>query len=48
LGYEFAGRVSGDSMSGEADLGEYGKATWSAKRHTYGQPGGLVRPVKNV
>jgi L-seryl-tRNA(Ser) seleniumtransferase len=48
LGYEFVGRVSGESMSGEVDLGEYGKAAWSAKRHTYGQPGGLVRPLKNV
>jgi L-seryl-tRNA(Ser) seleniumtransferase len=46
--YEFQGRVQGDSMSGEVQLGEYGSARWSAKRHEYGQPGGLVRPVKNI
>ena len=46
LGYDFAGKVSGDEMSGEVDLGEYGKAKWTAKRHRYGQPGGIVRPIK--
>ncbi len=48
IGYEFAGKVEGDTMSGEVGLGEYGKARWTAQRHRYGQPGGLVRPVKNV
>ena len=48
IGYEFMGKVEGDTMSGEVGLGEYGNARWTAKRHRYGQPGGLVRPVKNV
>ena len=30
--YEFQGRVQGDSMSGEVQLGEYGSARWSAAR----------------
>ena len=34
LRYEFTGRVSGDSMSGEVDLGEYGNARWTARRHS--------------
>jgi L-seryl-tRNA(Ser) seleniumtransferase len=33
LRYAFTGRVSGDSMSGEVDLGEYGTARWTARRH---------------
>jgi L-seryl-tRNA(Ser) seleniumtransferase len=32
LSYEFTGEVSGDRMSGELSLGEYGKARWSARR----------------
>jgi L-seryl-tRNA(Ser) seleniumtransferase len=48
LGYEFIGKVEGDRMSGEVAMGEYGKARFTAQRHRYGQPGGLVRPVKNV
>ncbi|MEZ5402295.1 MAG: aminotransferase class V-fold PLP-dependent enzyme [Bryobacteraceae bacterium] len=48
LGYEFMGKVSGDTMSGTVDLGEYGQATFTAKRHKYGEPGGIVRPLKNV
>ena len=48
LGYDFSGGVSGDTMSGTVALGEYGQATWTAKRHQYGTPGGVVRPVKNV
>ena len=36
------------TMTGKVGLGEYGEATFTAKRHTYGRPGGVVRPVKNV
>lgn len=32
LPYGFRGRVEGDHMSGDLDLGEYGKATWTARR----------------
>ncbi len=48
IGYEFTGTVEGAAMRGTVDLGEYGQARWSARRHRYGEPGGLVRPVKNV
>jgi D-glucosaminate-6-phosphate ammonia-lyase len=32
LSYTFTGSVSGDAMSGDVDLGEYGKAKWQARR----------------
>ncbi len=32
LSYTFTGTASGNSMSGEVELGEYGKARWRAKR----------------
>lgn len=48
LSYDFAGEVSGDTMSGTVGLAEYGEARFEAKRHHYGRPGGVVRPVKNV
>ena len=48
LGYDFNGKVSGDTMTGTVDMGEYGQAKFTAKRHNYGQPGGVVRPVKNA
>lgn len=48
LRFEFAGKVSQDTMSGVVDLNEYGEARWQAKRHQYSQLGGPVRPVKNV
>ena len=35
LRYLFTGEVRGGSMSGEVDLGEYGKARWSAHRYEY-------------
>ena len=35
LSYEFMGTVSGGKMGGEVNLGEYGKAEWSAERHEY-------------
>ena len=34
LSYTFSGTVSGDSMSGNLALGEYGQARWSARRHS--------------
>lgn len=48
LSYDFAGEVNGDTMTGTVGLEEYGKARFEAKRHHYGRPGGIVRPVKNV
>jgi hypothetical protein len=32
LDHRFDGTVQGPSMTGELDLGEYGKARWSARR----------------
>lgn len=48
LNYAFTGTVDGDKMSGDANLGEYGAARWSAERHHYKAPGGIVRPVKKA
>jgi len=48
LGYRFEGQVDGDIMRGTVDMEEYGVAQWTAHRHTYGRPGGIVRPQKNV
>jgi len=48
LGYDFSGRVEGAAMSGTVDLGEYGQARWTARRRRYNEPGGVVRPIKNV
>ena len=46
LSYEFSGTVDGDKMGGDVGLGEYGTARWTAHRHQYHTPGGVVRPVK--
>ena len=46
LSYEFSGAVDGDKMGGDVALGEYGSARWTAQRHQYHTPGGVVRPVK--
>jgi len=48
LTWDFTGRVSADTMEGSVNMGEYGEARWSAKRHQYQVPGGIVRPVKTV
>ncbi len=48
LTYEFEGKIDGDVMNGTVGMEEYGTARWRARRHRYGQPGGLVRPVKNA
>lgn len=41
LTYNFSGTVSGDTMSGDLNLGEYRSATWSAVPHNldFGGPG---------
>ncbi len=46
LSYDFTGVAEGDNMSGTVNLGEYGEAKWTARRHKYQTPGGVVRPVK--
>jgi len=46
LSYDFKGNVDGDKMGGDVGLGEYGSARWTAQRHQYQTPGGVVRPVK--
>jgi L-seryl-tRNA(Ser) seleniumtransferase len=46
LSYDFSGMVDGDKMGGDVALGEYGSAHWTAERHHYQTPGGVVRPVK--
>jgi seryl-tRNA(Sec) selenium transferase len=48
LSYEFTGTVDGDKMAGSVNLGEYGDARWTAQRHQYRTPGGVVRPVKSA
>jgi L-seryl-tRNA(Ser) seleniumtransferase len=35
LSFSFTGKVEGETMWGELDMGEYLKARWSAKRHRY-------------
>ena len=35
--YTFTGNISGDSIAGSLDMGEYLSATWSARRHGYGR-----------
>jgi hypothetical protein len=32
LNFRFEGTVRGQNMQGEVDLGEYGKARWTARR----------------
>jgi L-seryl-tRNA(Ser) seleniumtransferase len=36
LRYSFHGKAAGDTMSGEVELGEYGSARWTARRHVRG------------
>ncbi len=36
LGYDFTGTSDGTTIAGVVDLGEYGKAKWSARRRKYG------------
>ena len=37
LSYRFSGKISGDTMSGALDMGEYLDATWTARRRAYGR-----------
>ena len=37
LSYHFTGKLAGDTMSGDLDLGEYLTARWTARRHTFGR-----------
>ena len=46
--FAFMGKVSGDTMAGEVDLGEYGTARWSARRHSYDEAGKTIRGVKHI
>ena len=51
FGYSLEGKVRGDTMEGEVDLGEYspyGPVKWWAGRHEYGGRRSVERPVKNV
>ena len=40
LTYRFTGKLTGDSMSGILDMGEYLGAKWTAKRHAFGASNG--------
>jgi L-seryl-tRNA(Ser) seleniumtransferase len=40
LTFTFSGKIAGDSMSGELDMGEYLKAKWSAKKHQFAHGAG--------
>jgi len=40
LSYRFTGKLSGDTISGALDMGEYLGATFTAKRHNFGQGDG--------
>ena len=48
FGFNFTGKVSGDTMTGEVDMGEYFTAPFTAKRHAYGRRQQPQRPQKNV
>ena len=37
INYTFTGRVTGDEMAGEVNLGEYLDARFTAKRHASGR-----------
>ncbi len=48
FGYTFDGKVHGDSIAGEVDMGEYFTAKFTARRHSYGRPTPPPRPQKNI
>lgn len=48
FGFNFEGKVSGDVITGEVDMGEYFTAPFTAKRHEFGRRQAPQRPVKNV
>lgn len=39
LSFRFTGKVDGDNMAGDLDMGEYLKAKWTAKRHQFRRGG---------
>ncbi len=45
FGFDFRGKLEGDTMQGVADLGEYGSADWLATRYEYSETPGRVGPV---
>lgn len=45
FGFDFRGKLEGDTMRGVADLGEYGSADWLAERYEYSDTPGQVGPV---
>lgn len=48
FGFNFVGKLSGDVITGEVDMGEYFTAPFTAKRHDFGSRQPPQRPVKNV
>ncbi len=46
LDYRFEGEVKDNRIEGTVNLGEYGKARWTATKHQYGAPMPVQRPVK--
>ena len=36
IGYEFTGQLDGDTLTGTVEMGEYGQARFTARRHAYG------------
>jgi D-glucosaminate-6-phosphate ammonia-lyase len=46
LNFEFKGKVEGGRMQGDVDVGEYGRATWTARRHEYSPPPPFFRAIK--
>lgn len=48
LNYEFAGTVTGETMAGTINMGEYGMAKWSAQRHQYKDPYQRARTSKKA
>ena len=47
-GFTFDGKVQGDRIEGEVDMGEYFTASFSAQRHAYGGRPRPSRPQKNI
>ncbi len=39
LSYRFTGKLDGDRISGDLDMGEYLSAKWTARRHIFGRGG---------
>src|SRR5690606_38964572 len=48
FGFNFEGKLSGETITGEVDMGEYFTAPFTAKRHEDGGRRQAQRPQKNV